>query len=384
MPIGSPLLFRPKGLGNEELIIWDLVEEHLDEAGFYLTQRRLALRSVGQTLADVEANAEAKVRFHLRALEIAGEAAFTRLLRPLLEAPADTEAEPFQVACIFALLTQRHALLAPSLQHERSCRLLARCCSTFGDAETDQWIISLFGSNSCSLAAKLELAASRRIKVRDLGVDLLCDDEWELLASLRALRWSSNPPPEMAFVNPSVAVRDTALLATATSGRHESLRQAKLLMAKERTQSGLALWVVALLGSPDDQSLVLEAVASETLQPAAIWAAGFSGCKDLVPPLLDVVAREDACLARLAGEAIARLTGIPLWDESLHLQPRRARSQPTRRVAKMTRKIRRSTTLTTSTTSTTLTPIVGRVTSPSCPSSLMRPWLPTSTIMRRP
>ena len=85
---------------REGTIRWDVVEEHLDEAGFLFGQWELALRSPSYTLSEIAEGPEARVLAHLDGLAVVGPRAVSDLLIPGLS--ADVPGVPFAAA--FALL----------------------------------------------------------------------------------------------------------------------------------------------------------------------------------------------------------------------------------------------------------------------------------------
>jgi hypothetical protein len=65
-------------------IRWDVVEEHLDEAGFLRQLWEEALRSPVYTLAEIAAGPEERMLAHLDGLVVAGRRAAEKLLLPAL------------------------------------------------------------------------------------------------------------------------------------------------------------------------------------------------------------------------------------------------------------------------------------------------------------
>ena len=68
----------------EDLILWDVVEEHLDEAAFLWTQWERGLQSPLYKLHELRDRVEERMLAHLDGLVVGGEAVAQRLLYPAL------------------------------------------------------------------------------------------------------------------------------------------------------------------------------------------------------------------------------------------------------------------------------------------------------------
>src|SRR4051794_26252675 len=77
----------------EDPILWDIIDEHLDEAAFVTLRWRAALDAPHYTLAQVGRSRETQLFAHLDALVIGGAAVAERRLRPELEAPDEPSFE---------------------------------------------------------------------------------------------------------------------------------------------------------------------------------------------------------------------------------------------------------------------------------------------------
>ena len=87
---------------DETLILWDVIEEHLDEAEFLFEMWERAIVAPDYTWHDVERSFGDRLHAHLDAIVIAGEPAARRLLNPGLE---DVESEKNRAAaCALAFL----------------------------------------------------------------------------------------------------------------------------------------------------------------------------------------------------------------------------------------------------------------------------------------
>src|SRR5262245_29023441 len=66
------------------MVLWDVVEEHLDDAAFLFEQWERALVAPDYTLSEVAERLEPRLFAHLDGLEIAGAEVVPRLLEPQL------------------------------------------------------------------------------------------------------------------------------------------------------------------------------------------------------------------------------------------------------------------------------------------------------------
>ena len=86
-------------------ILWDVVEEHLDEAEFLVEQWSAGARSARYNLPTLQKTIEQRLGAHLDALAVNGEAVAERLLWPALA--ADAENPPARItAAVLALLVE--------------------------------------------------------------------------------------------------------------------------------------------------------------------------------------------------------------------------------------------------------------------------------------
>jgi hypothetical protein len=71
-------------MGVEASVLWDIVEEHLDEAAFLLQSWLAAARSPRTSLAALQKTIESRLIAHLDGLAVAGTVVSDRLLWPAL------------------------------------------------------------------------------------------------------------------------------------------------------------------------------------------------------------------------------------------------------------------------------------------------------------
>lgn len=305
--------------------VWDIVEEHLDEAEFLWEQWEHSLVAPHYTLTEVADGPEERLLAHLDGLVVNGPLVAERLLVPTI---SDLDAEPTRVRAAALALLQRpdEAGVASVLAAFQELPLqrddLARALECSDRADLRSRISTLLTATDLDLrhsAARImafhdpsftdaipTLLASDRTTDRALGLRLatrLPDEarhRHEILASLRS------DHPEL---------RDIALRSGALLGMPEAWTRARDLVRSMDPSAGHASLLLALRGEAADTPLLLASVAAEPTRNAGLWALGYVGTAEAVDATLQWL--EDDAHARLAGEALAAITGLDLEDADL-------------------------------------------------------------------
>jgi len=366
-------------------ILWDVIAEHLDEAGFALDTWTQALESPLYTLQELARGPEEQLLAHLDALVIGGPPVAQRLLEPLLapapeprpalaivpapvssvaaaargttpapaaplrssepaadlapssepapleaEPPTEQEPEPTKLAAAaLALLAggrseavQGALTAAPPRARQAAGEALALA----GTAELDAWLASRLSSPLAvpERRALLPLAAARGVSLPDLLEALRSDDPAELATAALAARYAPAGPHagavEQLTAHPDPAVREAALVTALCFGSPIAFRRC-LALAGEETPAPLAMLLVALLGGPQHQRLLLEQLARESHRHAALRAVGLCGQVAAVPALLAQLDAEDPLARRLIAEAVMLLTGLDTGADAIVAPP---------------------------------------------------------------
>ncbi len=317
----------PQSAEAPDLIIWDVVEEHLHEAEFLFDLWRARLFAPHYTYYDIAERLEPRLEAHLDGLRIGGVPVAERLLIPLLE-----EAEYPELAAVATLV-----LLDSEVSTHRHQPI--RAFET-AKGETLQGItLGLALSDSSRLGVNLlsffEIAREPEVKAHWLEIiaSRHLDPGRQLEECLRA----AHPP-----------LRRAALRAASRGGRRDLAPLAKGLLADEhpgvRTAaieaglifgmpqawsaclahsnhhepgSGWAMGLVALLGSRQDYHQLHRSLGDETRREAALFALGFTGSVESADICLPFLRSNDERLAKLAAEAIASIAGFDLLDSEL-------------------------------------------------------------------
>lgn len=302
-------------------ILWDVLEEHLDEAGWFWEQRQDALRALDHTLEDVETGDEARLLAHLDGLVIGGAEAAEELLRPAL----DSERPRVVAAAAWALLAAQERDLTGEVldalvkgeapQREGVASALALSARPGLDAAILQ---ALPGA---PLEAQRALVEALALRGADAGAALLASrpqrDEGLFAAALRAARASGASAVDAllpaALKDPSAAVREAALETGLALGRRDALLAARRLL-EQGVASRAALFAAAGSGVNADLELLVRCAASPELQVEALWALGFSGRRAAAEAALLALKRG---AERVAAEAFLMVTGCELGPDAV-------------------------------------------------------------------
>ncbi|MFY2558798.1 TIGR02270 family protein [Corallococcus terminator] len=296
--------------------MWDIVEEHLEEAAFLANQWQRACRSPDYCLREVAAGPEARLKAHLDGLACAGPEAPERLLMPWLES-----ARPEEVfVAALALMRTGAPLewLLPFFLEEPGPRRTAifRALRLAPNAE----LSSFLRRRELHAVPSLQAAAVRLLSLRGeaLGSDALlpllrsesADIKSAALKSLREDTPAARTLLESALSSPDPGVRITAGETAWVLGYPAALQALRKPVASTAPEAARVLAVLAAGGQAEDVARMADALAVPALESAALWSLGHSGWRHAAELCLEAMKHDR--MARLAGEAFCRVTGLRL------------------------------------------------------------------------
>jgi uncharacterized protein (TIGR02270 family) len=165
-------------------------------------------------------------------------------------------------------------------------------------------------------AALLAVLAARRVDPGPILAPLLASRSLEVLQAALAAAAASDRATHRHLV-------EAHLSHEAPAVRREALRTAfiwnlaaapKLCVAEARAGSPSAMLLLGLLAGSAEVALLTASLKSEQHRRPALFALGFTGRAEAVEACLPFVGDEDPIIAKLAGEAIAAITGFS-FDE---------------------------------------------------------------------
>ena len=300
-------------------ILWDIYEEHLDEAAFLWRQWESALDAATFALHDVIVGPEERLRAHLDGLVLGGARVAEKLLAPAL---GDDDAGKVAAAA-WALVQAEDAdhlntvvAVLGKAEKKETRAAIAQALVYAPRADLLTRTLPLLADGPPALQAVIVDIAVTRGGVAQLPLEtLLATRNPELMAAaLRAIRRALNPDHarfvEPALASPYVAVREAALEAGVILGLRGAWQACNKLVARNASGSRLPLALLALGGDTADLNTVIKRLGVKTLERDALWALGFSGTVDAAEAALGLI--DDEALAKLAGESFATITGVAI------------------------------------------------------------------------
>jgi len=305
-------------MGAERQVLWDVLEEHLDEAGFLWQRWELALVSPQLLARQVDEGDEARLLAHVEGLAVGGSAAADGLLEAALR-----EGEAGEVsAAALALLARPDGLArlrAALVDGEAERREAATRALALSRGPAERALVALLDDGDPAVvAAALEALAFRRLDPGPILLRFLASEDAALAApALRAAPSSSQPV--RALVERAMGARDGALKRSALEaalrlGFRAALPECRRLVEAGDPCADRALAMLAQGGDPADVPRLTRAVEVKSLRASALIALGYCGRAGVVDVLLAAM-EGDARSARLAGEAFSAITGVPIAGE---------------------------------------------------------------------
>lgn len=307
-------------------LLWDVQLEYLTEAEFTFEAWERSLDSPSFTLREVHEGPEARLRAYIRGLLVGGEPVLQRLVLPIFDAPDEdrfkTAAATLAAASSPNLDARAHALetmaragkeglwgLVRGFQHTNR-KGIGRLLAT-GLAECE-------GS---ALAGRLEALAPRGLDPKKRLVAWLGDGDAQVRRSAAMLARNTASAAAMRALNE--LVRDDSEPEVQLEAIETALVRG--LPGSWQVASGLALGAkagdahrrraLAWLALQGDAEAHATLIAEVRKAPDAdgLWAVGLTGRPAAVELAVELL--DDKRLARVAGEVLAFVAGLPLDDK---------------------------------------------------------------------
>lgn len=299
-------------------LLWDVLEEHLQEAAFLWKQRQRSVLAPDYVLSEIAEGDEARLLAHIEGLVIGGRPAAERLLLPALEG----EKPPNIAAAAYALLESSEPnwltqVLDWFVQGAEEVREgISQALALSARADVVASLIKLFPAvDSSDQRYALRVLCSRQadtgqvLSVRSAGSE---ESGW-LVAALRAARFAPQAIADvwirLGLESPEPRVRDAAIESGLIHGSRMAWSLCRQLMEAGEPDARPALLAFALGGEAPELEALIAAVGDPARRDEALWALGFSGR----------LAAAEAALATLrengdwlAAESFALITGLPL------------------------------------------------------------------------
>ena len=308
---------------------WDIYEEHLSEAGFLWTQWQAAMQGPESTMAEIQAGEEERLRAHLHALVLGGMPVRKELLLPAL-ADEDPERAFAAAAALLAADEGDFGALVVDALTNAPPDAHAGFEGAFVLAPRDRLASitsELLAAESTDLQAMgLRVLGERPdvlVSADALEPHLQQGDPRLLAPALRALPGVAAPAHtayiERALGGSDAEVAEAAMEAGCVLGLASAWRAARRAVETRAALAGRAPLLLAVRGNQPDVTLLVEAASHKKLRREVLWALGFTGSWVAIEACVRYVA--DGKVAKLAGEALATITGVDLRRERLVVPP---------------------------------------------------------------
>lgn len=340
-PTGAATEQRVTPAVSETLVLWPVVEEHLDEATFLLEQHGKALYSPDFTLEVLANTLEARLEAHLDGLVVGGVTVLERLLVPAL---ADDVSPERSCAAALAILN----LGAESGLDELASLVLMQAWDGESGHPGIQRALTLWQGSSLNPLLLQHFSAAASAPERAFWLDILAArsvdpgpglESWiqseKVLAPavvrslLQALCRFGRPHAatvaERALSLTEPMLREAAILSGLLSGSRLAWQHARQLasawtQAQAPTTPTLfsILELVALVGGPQEHLLLAEGLKLPQTRLESLWLLGFTGTVASADQLLPHLNDEDARVQKAAAEALSWIGGFDLNEQAFY------------------------------------------------------------------
>ncbi len=304
--------------------LWDVVEEHLDDAAFLWEQWERALSSPVQRPTEIAAHVETRLRANLEGLRIACPEVIDRLLLPALGS-----IERGRVAAVALVLAEQpgglqHLLGALRTGGPESDEPIARALGLATHPGLEAGLVAALDLRDGRTATVvLEALAFRKVDPGPPLLDFLRSGEPLLkAAALRAAHASRQAvrlSVETACASPHPAVRDAAVRTALRLGLRTGYTSCERLLDTDPAAPALLYEVLAMGGDPAALPRLVAGLERPATRRDALTALGSAGWAEAVPRILECA--DDPSLSRLAGEAFAAIAGVEIDGPFLAEEP---------------------------------------------------------------
>lgn len=310
-------------------ILWDIMEEYVDETEFAVERFEAALDDPDYNLQELAEGPEEKILACVDGLVIGGPLVVDRLLVPEIDNAESEEPARITAVVLSLLASGRRDLVVPYVLHPSDVVRAAagRACALSAAAKVDPWLVDQLAASTTSTerASVLEIIAARGIALESLAESLNSNDDAELAAAARAAK-HADPKAHLGAAQWLVlqgepAVRDAALITALHYGSLECWNTCERLALDPAEPHPMAMEVYAALGGPQQHDRLAETLALDSHRAPVIRALGFSGNPGLVDRLLPYLQEGgDEFEAKLAAEAISLIAGLDLRDDAFIIE----------------------------------------------------------------
>jgi uncharacterized protein (TIGR02270 family) len=303
---------------SPDLILWDVVQEHLEEAEFLLGQWEDALRSPKYSLIDLGATLEKRLEAHLDGLLLGGPEVAVRVLCPNLEnADEPGKATVSALALLFDRQDETVIRLLDLLEHAEGPLegALAKAMVLANVPHLDRLLLDRLRSSRLGPqdAVLLEILTERRVEIGDVLYTCLRSDNPRILsAALHAIgslgRRDMRTFAERYLSSDVPALRASALCAGVALGSRAAWFLC-LELAGSASDCEPSL-LVAMLGRPVDHQILYKQLDDPVQLERTLWNIGFCGTVQAGDVCAAHLEGKDPRVAKVAAESMAWIGGF--------------------------------------------------------------------------
>jgi len=307
-----------------DLILWDVVEEHFNEAEFLFGQWNRALHSPLYNLAELGRTSEQRLEAHLDGLVVAGPEAADRVLFPELEnADEPARATVAALALLFSQKEETTARVIETAKHAKEplAEALIRALVLANVEALDRILLSDFRQTqqATERAVLLEILNGRGV---DLGAELAqcfqSDDPRLARAAVYAAgrfgRREMIGLTESHLQSDDPGLRERAMRASLILGSRKAWKLC-LQLAESPDNRTPTLWLfIALLGQSADHRILYTQLDRSSSTEHILWTLGFCGTLQAGELCVGHLNSKDERVAKIAADSIAWIAGFNWKD----------------------------------------------------------------------
>jgi uncharacterized protein (TIGR02270 family) len=302
----------------EGRIVWDVIEEHLDEATYLYGEWRRAFDSPLYTLGELARGLEERFFAHWDGLVVGGAPVAEQLLMPLLGGEQEAEAERLVVAALALLDQGRGKAVVKALRSE--LEPIRHACQQAlvlnGGPAFDDWLRARWAAGLDEVRRRVltPVAAGRGLVVDNWAEALSSSDDDEAAAAAVGACSSDArrhlPLVERLFSRAAPAVRDAALGTALAWGSVHAWKRCLELATESVQPEPLAMTLMAMLGDAACHEQLLAQLEQPSHRRAVLAALAFSGSAAVAAALVPWLEVKDPLDAKLAAQAISVIAGL--------------------------------------------------------------------------
>lgn len=307
------------------MILWEVIEEHFEEAEFLFESWQSTLHSPDYTLDELGETIEQRLAAHLDGLLIGGPKVAEKLLYPAIKEAND----PAQatVAALVLLQTDDRAdmyQVFDALKNTKDTQqqALALALTLSERPKLDQVLLNQFEQAQApeEKAVWLEIFAERYL---DPGIRLGQCFNTEYLPLLCAALKAASRSGRREFLDYSeyylqaeaAELRDVAIETGLIFGSQDAWLMCRHVAGEPNELQQKAMLLLALLGGRSDHQLLHAHLEDPNTREGALWALGFTGSVQSADQCIPFVLTDDERLAKLAAETLASIGGFDFINE---------------------------------------------------------------------